>query len=48
MSVKQPESAQPPAADKAKPQSSDKLLSVYGYTDYRAYRRDFYGFRKDG
>lgn len=27
---------------------SDKVLSVYGYTDFRAYLRDFYEFRKDG
>jgi uncharacterized protein (TIGR02147 family) len=27
---------------------ADKTLSVYGYTDYRAYLRDFYEFRKDG
>jgi uncharacterized protein (TIGR02147 family) len=28
--------------------SNDKVLSVYGYTDFRAYLRDFYEFRKDG
>ena len=27
---------------------SDKILAIYGYTDYRAYLRDFYAFRKDG
>lgn len=26
---------------------SDKVLSVFGYTDYRDYLRDFYEFRKD-
>jgi uncharacterized protein (TIGR02147 family) len=34
--------------DLTKPQAGDKVLSVYGYTDYRAYLRDFYEFRKDG
>ena len=28
--------------------TESKLLSIYGYTDYRAYLRDFYDFRKDG
>lgn len=27
---------------------SGKTLSIYGYTDYREYLRDFYEFRKDG
>ncbi len=34
--------------DLTKPQAGDKVLSVYGYTDFRAYLRDFYEFRKDG
>lgn len=25
-----------------------RILSVFGYTDYRTYLRDFYDFRKDG
>lgn len=27
---------------------TEKVLSVYGYTDYRVYLKDFYEFRKDG
>jgi uncharacterized protein (TIGR02147 family) len=27
--------------------SAERTLSVYGYTDFRAYLRDFYAFRKD-
>lgn len=27
---------------------SEKILSVFGYTDYRKYLKDFYEFRKDG
>ncbi len=34
--------------DLTKPQAGDKVLSVYGYTDFRAYLRAFYEFRKDG
>jgi len=26
----------------------DRILSVYGYTSYRAYLKDFYAFRKEG
>ena len=33
--------------DLTKPQAGSKYLSVYGYTDYRAYLKDFYEFRKD-
>jgi uncharacterized protein (TIGR02147 family) len=29
------------------PQASEKALTVYGYTDYRLYLKDFYAFRKD-
>jgi len=29
-------------------QVEGKVLSAYGYTDFRAYLRDFYAFRKDG
>lgn len=28
--------------------ATEKVLSVYGYTDFRMYLRDFYAFRKDG
>src|SRR5262249_34409505 len=31
-----------------KPEAGEKVLSVYGYTDFRVYLRDFYAFRKDG
>ena len=31
----------------AAPDKSSNVLSVYGYTDYRAYLKDYYEFRKD-
>ncbi len=31
-----------------KPQAGEKILSIYGYTDFRTYLREFYEFRKDG
>jgi len=30
------------------PSRSERFLSVYGYTDYRLYLKDYYEFRKDG
>ena len=45
MGVKQIDPAQPvlPAST-----AVERSLSVYGYTDFRTYLRDYYEFRKDG
>jgi uncharacterized protein (TIGR02147 family) len=35
-------------AEALKPEIGARVLSIYGYTDYRTYLREFYEFRKDG